>query len=110
MVKEDTTFEGNLIKVGTCAEENDQLISDAKQTDIWFHLHNLPSCHVVIESSSDYPVTKQMIAYCANVTKQNTKYRDANQVSVIYTAIKNVRKTDTKGKVIVRGKVSHILI
>ena len=36
MVKEDNTFENNLIRIGENAEDNDQIIKESNQTDIWF--------------------------------------------------------------------------
>lgn len=110
MVKEDNTFENNPIKIGQNAEENDQIISEAKQTDLWFHLANFPSCHVIISVSKEFPVTKQMISYCCQLTKENTKYRDLQKVKVNYTIIKNVKKTDIKGKVILKGKLNEMIV
>lgn len=109
MVKEDNIFENNVIKIGQNAEENDEIISEAKQTDLWFHLANLPSCHVILSCSSEYPPTKQMINYCAKKTKENTKYRNLQKIKVNYTEIKNVYKTDIKGKVILKGKIMNII-
>ncbi len=110
MVKEDKTFENNLIKIGQNAEENDLIISEAKQTDVWFHLANLPSCHVILSCSKEFPVTKSMINYCCLLTKENTKYKDLQKVKVNYTTIKNVKKTDVKGKVILKGKLSTMVV
>lgn len=109
MVKEDYTFENNLIKIGQSAEENDKIVSDAKQTDIWFHLANFSSCHVIITCSNEYPITNQMINYCAMIVKQNTKYKNLSKVTVNYTEIKNVRKTNVRGMVILKGKVKNII-
>lgn len=110
MVKEDNTFENNLIKIGQNADENDQIISEAKQTDVWFHLANLPSCHIIISCSKEFPITKQMINYCCSLTKENTKYKNLQKVKVNYTMIKNVKKTDVKGKVILKGKFDTIVV
>ncbi|QKF94131.1 DUF814 protein [Fadolivirus algeromassiliense] len=110
MVKEDNTFENNLIRIGQNAEENDQIISEAKQTDLWFHLANLPSCHIIMSCSNEFPVTKQMITYCCQLTKENTKYRDLPKVKVNYTIIKNVKKTEVKGKVILKGKLNEMTV
>lgn len=109
MVKEDTTFENNKIKIGENAEDNDQIIKEAKQTDVWFHLSNLPSCHVIIECSRDFPITSQMINYCGFLVKENTKYKNFQRVKVNYTEIKNVKRTEIKGKVILKGKIYTII-
>ena len=110
MVKEDTTFENNLIKIGENKEENDQLVAKAKQADLWFHLANLPSCHVIMNCTKKSPATKEMIEYCAKLVKENTKYKNHNKLKVHYTTIKNVKRTDTPGKVILKGKINSITI
>jgi len=94
MVKIDNTFENNPIVIGENQTDNDQIISKSKQTDIWFHLANLPSCHVILSCDKKHPVSKKMIKYCAMLTKLHTKYI---KVKVNYTTIKNIRKTKTKG-------------
>jgi len=110
MVKEDITFENNLIKIGKNAEENDKIIKEAKQTDLWFHLSGLPSCHVIISCSKEFPVNKQMINHCSLLVKENTKYKDLAKVTVNYTEIKNVKRTETKGKVTLKGKIMSIVV
>lgn len=110
MVKQDDTYPNNLIVIGETAEENTEIITKAKQTDIWFHLMSLPSCHVIIDCDKKNPITKDMIAYCAQLVKDNTKYKNYKKVTVNYTPIKNVKKTNYPGKVIIKGKASQIQI
>ncbi len=109
-MKEDQTFDNNLIRIGENANENDEIIGQSKQTDVWFHLDNLPSCHVVIECDKKNPINKQMINYCASLCKDNTKYRNYKKLKVKYTEIKNVKRTETPGKVIIKGKSNTISI
>lgn len=110
MVKKDDTYKNNPIVIGETAEENTQIISQAKQTDIWFHLANLPSCHVIISCDKKNPVTKNMIIHCSQLVKDNTKYKNYKMVTVNYTPIKNVKKTNDPGKVIIKGRPSIIII
>jgi predicted ribosome quality control (RQC) complex YloA/Tae2 family protein len=110
MVKEDKSFENNLIKIGETQEENDQIIKEGKQTDIWFHLAHLPSCHIIISSSNKYPATKQMINYCASLVKAYTKFKNIPKVTVNYTFLKNIRRTETPGKVEIKGKLNTIIV
>ena len=106
---EDNTYENNIIKIGKNAYENDQLIKEAKQTDLWFHLASFPSSHVVLSVDKNHPVTKNMIKYCAQLVKENTKYRNSN-LKINYCQIKNVKRTDTSGEVILKGKVDSIIV
>jgi predicted ribosome quality control (RQC) complex YloA/Tae2 family protein len=72
MVKQDNTYPNNLIVIGETAEENTEIISKAKQTDVWFHLANLPSCHVIISCDKKNPLTKQMILFNGKLNYLNT--------------------------------------
>jgi predicted ribosome quality control (RQC) complex YloA/Tae2 family protein len=36
-----------LYKIGTNAQENWDLIDESSEGDLWFHVNDLPSCHVV---------------------------------------------------------------
>lgn len=110
MVKIDLTYENNKIKIGKNAIDNDNIIKESKETDVWFHISGLPSCHVIIECSTENPITKQMIYYCANLVKHNTKYKNINKLKINYTNIKNVFRTDVPGKVILKGKINSIII
>jgi len=110
MVKLDNTFESNMIKIGESQEDNDQIISEASQTDIWFHLENLPSCHVIISCDKKNPISKEMIKHCANLCKINGKYKNHKKLRVNYCPTKNIKKTDVQGQVIIKSKPSSICI
>lgn len=110
MVKIDNTFENNRIVVGENAEENDQLIVKAKQNDMWFHLEDFSSCHVIMTCTKKYPVTKPMIKYCAELCKQNTKYKLYKNISVNYCLIKNVKRTTIMGTVDLTGMIHSMKV
>lgn len=85
-----------IIKIGENAEDNWNLIDSSKQNDIWFHADNVPSCHVVLCVNNKIKPHKSVLNYCAKLCRMNTK----NTVnSVIYTEIKNVKKSDKVGSV-----------
>lgn len=107
MVKYDNTFPDNLITIGQNAADNDSIITAAKQNDYWFHLDKLPSPHVII--CGDNPIDKQMIYYCAGLVKGRSKYKDISKVTVVYTEIKNVQKTDVAGKVMIKKERSVVI-
>ena len=44
------------IIVGSSSQENWDIIDDSCQNDIWFHLENLPSCHVILTNKHLYIV------------------------------------------------------
>ena len=109
MVIIDETFENNTISIGENQTDNDLLLSSAYQNDLWFHLADFPSCHVIIQNNKQSPITKKMTKYCAELVKTHTKFK-YRKVSVIYTNVKNVRKTNIKGQVTIKGKVQTIVV
>lgn len=86
------------IKIGQNANENWNLIDNSEPFDLWFHLDDYPSSHVVISqdlnSDPDIFYPNQIISLAANYCKSNSKQKNTNKVKVIYTQIKNL----TKGK------------
>jgi len=71
-----------IYRVGRNARENWNLIENAEDGDIWIHLHNQPSCHVVIESKKD--ITDEEILYGANLCKEYSKMKGKpTRVSVL---------------------------
>lgn len=110
MVKIDNQFEDNPIRIGQNSADNDILVAEAEQTDLWFHLNNLPSCHVVLKCDKNHPVDKRMINYSASLVKENTKFKSLNKVTVIYTEIRNIKRTSQPGKVIVKGRPNRIIL
>ncbi len=110
MVKIDNTFPNNHIKIGESALDNDQIISSSEQNDYWFHINKLPSPHIVISNNPEFPINQEMIKYCANLVKSNSKFKRVPNIKVIYTTIKNIKKTDEVGKVQVIGKTNDILV
>lgn len=87
------------IKVGEIAQDNWDIIGDASQNDIWFHVENFPSCHVVLKVPGKIKdVHKSVYKYCASLCKEGSKQKNAKCISIIYTEIKNVT-IDKKGSV-----------
>lgn len=76
--------------------------SDANEYYMWFHIDGYPSCHVICKipdnlSKKDFLKIIKRGALCC---KEHSKYRTEKSVSVIYTYLKNVKKTDIIGSVI----------
>lgn len=109
-MKIDQYFENNRIYIGENAQDNSQILHKSKQTDIWFHLAKFPSSHVIIECDKHNRLTKQMIYYCAQLVKSNTKYRNMHKLSVNYTCVANIATSDEPGKVIVKGAMKTVLV
>ena len=85
------------IKIGKSAVENTELVKNANKSDIWFHLSDSPSCHVILETNTN-KVPRQVISRCAYLCKMHSK--TSHNCKVIYTQIENVQITRTPGQVI----------
>jgi predicted ribosome quality control (RQC) complex YloA/Tae2 family protein len=88
--------------IGQNANDNFKIIDNANEYDMWFHIENYPSCHVICTipdnlSKKDFlKVIKRGALFC----KENSKYKSEKSVSIIYTYVKNLTKTDIIGTVI----------
>lgn len=89
------------IIIGRSAKENWQIIDGSSENDVWFHLDDYPSSHIILktENTDIKDFNKQTLIHCASLCKEHSKYSNIKNISVIYTKIKNVNKSDTVGSV-----------
>lgn len=109
-------FENYIIQIGKSAIENTNLINASIETDIWFHIHNEPSCHVILKNVERmHSIPNKVIKRCAYLCKINTKAnsrakadsrakansraKKQNKCEIIYAYIANVRTTAVPGQV-----------
>ena len=93
-----------IIEIGQNKQENFDIIDSACPTDIWFHVEDMPSCHVILktdEKLSDIP--RQVIKRCAYLCKINSKAKTMSKCVINYTTINNVTKTEILGQVHVKN-------
>ena len=90
--------------IGKNAQGNDCIISASKSTDIWFHLANQPSCHVVLKNEDLVKnIPRQVIKRCAYLCKINSAAKTMSKCNVNYAPILSVIKTDIVGQVNVQS-------
>jgi len=98
--------------IGTNAKDNHCVIDKGTPDDLWFHIANVPSCHVVVRlpDECDKKELRSIIKKGSLLCKQNTK-RVANldNVEIMYAPIKNISKTHVAGEVIV-SKYKSIVV
>ena len=91
--------------IGQHASENFKIIDDSKEDDIWFHINNEPSGHVIAIIPDNKKFSKkqirQIITQGALVCKENSKYKSQRDLEVVYAHVKNVEKTNIVGKVMI---------
>lgn len=99
------------ISIGSNAKENWDLIDNSYLEDLWFHLDEYPSAHVVIKQKTNFPneiyYSNQIIQIASNYCKSNSKYKNLHKVKIVYTQIKNLKKGKEVGSVII-SKPSYI--
>jgi predicted ribosome quality control (RQC) complex YloA/Tae2 family protein len=90
------------ILIGKDKVNNWQLIDDAKETDIWFHVANSPSAHILLqtEETSMRKIPRQVITRCACICKSKSSKKSDKKCEIIYTTIANVKKTTIVGQVV----------
>jgi predicted ribosome quality control (RQC) complex YloA/Tae2 family protein len=94
--------------IGCNAQENWNIIDSADTSDMWFHVADHPSAHVVL-CTNGAPVSKRTIMHCAMECKNHSKMKDHKQIEITYTQICNVNKGKTVGSVHVR-KTNSVVI
>ncbi len=90
--------------IGTSAQDNFNIIDQSTDNDLWFHADNYSSCHVIAKIDLNLNLKrKQMqtiIKWGAILCKRHTsKLKTQSNIDIIYTQIKNVKKTDVIGQV-----------
>jgi hypothetical protein len=92
--------------IGKSAKENFDIIDAALDHHMWFHIDEEPSCHVVsaLPENVDRKDIKYIIKQGALLCKQHSKFKSNKNVSVVFTRIENVEKTNRLGTVIIKSQ------
>jgi predicted ribosome quality control (RQC) complex YloA/Tae2 family protein len=106
MKTEIFNYEGTdyTIIIGKNKKENWQIIDESLETDVWFHVSDSPSCHVILKNMvniSSIPI--QVIKRSAYLCKINSNAKYEKKSVIIYTPICNVKKTNIEGEVVVKS-------
>lgn len=93
--------------VGSNKEENQYLINNSQQHDLWFHIANYPSCHVVCKMNPNNKLNKKhlnkIIKQGALCCKMHSKYKHLQKLDITYATIRQLENTETVGSVIVHN-------
>lgn len=105
-------IEGYTYKLGKNKKENWKILSEAKSTDLFFHLSSFPSGYLIIECNDEISPPINVLKIAAFICKEGTKYRSLKNVKVDFTTCGNVRKTENVGEIeyINKRKVNQIKI
>ena len=91
------------IRLGKTQQENDNIVRSSSQSALWFHLKDFPSAHVVVTNIvTPGKYDNAVIIRAATLVKESAKQgvNNLQRVSVNYLPIKNVKRTEIAGQVI----------
>lgn len=94
------------ISIGKNKEKNWQLIDASQPNDIWFHIDNQPSCHVILKNADEVKmrdIPRQVLKRAAYLCKINSAAKTQAKCDVIYAPISAITKTSIVGQVTVAG-------
>jgi predicted ribosome quality control (RQC) complex YloA/Tae2 family protein len=102
------------IKVGSNAKENWYLIDNSYPEDLWFHLDEYPSAHVIISqqtnNSNDIFYPNQIIGIGADYCKSYSKYgKNLHKAKIVLYRNKKFKKGKEVGQVII-SKPNYFII
>ena len=90
-------------KIGQNAHDNFTVIESAEPLDLWFHIDEHSSSHVVASIPPDIQFDKKQMMYIvkqgAILCKQHSRYKSLKNIAVVYTTIQNVSPTTIPGNV-----------
>jgi predicted ribosome quality control (RQC) complex YloA/Tae2 family protein len=89
--------------VGTTAQENHDIIDAADPSDLWFHVTEHPSCHVIGKISEidglDKKAINKIAVQGAVICKEYSNMKSQKKLSIDYTTISCVTKLEKPGSV-----------
>jgi predicted ribosome quality control (RQC) complex YloA/Tae2 family protein len=102
MIVKDIYIENKVFKIiiGRNANENDMIIKSSHPLDLWFHLSNVPSAHLVLKNKGERISKRYLNTIAGMLFEYNNKA--LRTTNVIYTEIRNVKRTDVPGRVITK--------
>ena len=99
-----------IYKLGRNAQENFELIDEAKEIDDdywWFHLEDHPSGHCIVHTKD---LDKSEVIFAGSLVKSHSKLKNQKKVNIVYIQIKYIKKTKTIGEVILNQKPNVITL
>jgi len=99
-IYEETIY---VIVIGKNKYENWELLENANETDIWFHVKSEPSCYVILQTEKSIKeIPKQVIKRCACYCKSHSKSKTVKECEIMYSSVKEVCKGKKVGEAVVK--------
>lgn len=101
LYNDDTSNAAYTIYIGENKKENWNIIDSAAYHDLWFHVENLPSCHVILKCDENKKPNIKVLKRCAYLCKINTNsVKSLRKCNITYTRVGCLEKTNYVGEVI----------
>lgn len=95
------------IKIGKNAKNNFEIIEQADENDLWFHLADYTSAHGILHHQH---ITNENIHLIAELIKNKKKECKGKKVKVEYLPVKFVKKTKITGMVELLEKPKYVYL
>jgi|APCry1669190731_1035312.scaffolds.fasta_scaffold80355_2 predicted ribosome quality control (RQC) complex YloA/Tae2 family protein len=96
-----------IISIGKNKTENWGIIDGASSDDLWFHLNDFPSPHVILKTNNLTidEIPNEVIKECCLLCKQYSKYKNMpnDYLKIIYTPVYNIKKGEDIGSVVYKS-------
>lgn len=103
-----TECNGHIVRYGRNAQENRNLVENAEGCDIWFHVEDHASAHVICERDSRFlALSEATIEFCAKLCVERTPSlwrKGLKKVNVMYTPVSNLKLGKTPGEVMIKNE------
>lgn len=97
------------ILIGTNARENWRIIDSSEDDDIWFHLKDYPSCHVIVQLKKEINST-EILEISKLVIENTNKYKNVKNLKISYCLIKDITKNKNKvGSVFIKNEKTILI-
>jgi len=97
--------------IGKSAKDNFDIIDNAENHHIWFHIEGQPSGHVIaaIPEGIDRKDTRYIIKQGAVLCKRHSKFKSETNVGIVYTTIDKLQKAYRIGSVIAEATKTVVI-
>ena len=89
--------------------DNETLFDNALEHHTWFHIADLPSAHLWLDTTVR-SITKNQLYQTALQLKKKSKYSKMKYINIVYAEKNQLQKTNVPGKLVISGKSKIIKV
>ena len=97
------------LQIGSNRAENDRLFHQALDHDIWFHIDQHPSAHMLMPGVDKSNILdKKKLYTIALQLKKYSRYKSVNSLKIRYAPKTSLQGTSRSGTLLIKGKSQTI--